>query len=70
MHAPAVQISPDAHDLPHAPQFLPSRVTSTQIAPHLVVPVGHPLGTSAAGASGAESTTMPPPSFASFVPRS
>jgi len=41
-HAPAEQTSPVAHALPHAPQFAPSVVVSTQSVPQRVLPGAQP----------------------------
>ena len=38
---PALQTSPVAHALPHAPQFAGSLDGSTQAVPHVIWPAGH-----------------------------
>jgi hypothetical protein len=41
-HMLALHASPAAHVVPHAPQFLLSRLTSMHVEPHIICPFGQP----------------------------
>ncbi len=43
-HSPYIQIEPEGHTLPHAPQFIGSTLRSMQTHPQRVVPGEHPSG--------------------------